>query len=88
MLRILPHAAGTANAAKDQDSALGILLRRATRVVPILPTDWTLKTHCMLVLPADWTRRRTPKSDDWLYLPTVYPADSFITLHRRAGVTA
>ena len=28
----------------------------------------------------DWTRRRTPKSDEWVYLPTVYPADSFITM--------
>mmetsp|Transcript_6661 Transcript_6661/g.19183 ORF Transcript_6661/g.19183 Transcript_6661/m.19183 type:complete len:518 (+) Transcript_6661:369-1922(+) len=33
---------------------------------------------------ATWTRRRTSKSDDWLYLPTVYPADSWITLHRRS----
>lgn len=33
---------------------------------------------------ADWSRRRTPLSDDWLYLPTVYPADSFITMRARA----
>lgn len=33
-----------------------------------------LSTSC------DWTRRRTDKSDTWLYLPTIYPADSFITL--------
>lgn len=29
-------------------------------------------------------RRRTPKSDDWLYLPTVYPADCLITMSARA----
>lgn len=33
-----------------------------------------LSTSC------EWTRRRTDKSDTWLYLPTIYPADSFITL--------
>ena len=38
-----------------------------------------------LSVSADWTRRRTPKSDDWIYLPTVHPADSFITLHQRPG---
>ena len=36
-----------------------------------------LSTSC------DWTRRRTEKSDDWQYLPTIYPHDSFITLHIR-----
>ena len=32
----------------------------------------------------EWTRRKT-KSDaaDWLYLPTIYPADSLVTLKRR-----
>lgn len=33
-----------------------------------------LSTSC------EWTRRRTDQSDTWLYLPTIYPADSFITL--------
>ena len=32
---------------------------------------------------AEWTRRRTPRSDDWIYLPTVYPADCFITMRPR-----
>ena len=36
-----------------------------------------------------WTRRRTPGSADdaknWLYLPTIYPHDSLITLHRATG---
>jgi cytochrome P450 family 710 subfamily A protein len=36
-----------------------------------------LSTSC------DWTRRRTEKSDDWQYLPTIYPHDSFITLRSR-----
>ena len=40
----------------------------------------------------DWTRRRTSKSDDWIYLPTVYPADSYITMRphgaRAAAVSA
>ena len=36
----------------------------------------------------DWTRRRTPKSDDWIYLPTVYPADSYITMQPRGGRAA
>lgn len=31
----------------------------------------------------NWTRRRTPDSDKWAYLPTIYPHDSFITLSRR-----
>lgn len=37
-----------------------------------------LSTSC------EWTRRKT-KSDaaDWLYLPTIYPADSLVTLKRR-----
>lgn len=35
-----------------------------------------LSTSC------DWSRRRTDRSDLWLYLPTIYPADSFITLSR------
>ena len=35
----------------------------------------------MLFCSCEWTRRKT-KSDDsnWLYLPTIYPADSLITL--------
>ena len=37
----------------------------------------------------DWTRRRTPQSDDWIYLPTVYPADSYITMRpRKTGPAA
>ena len=36
-----------------------------------------------------WTRRRTQGSADdaqnWLYLPTIYPHDSLITLHRATG---
>ena len=33
----------------------------------------------------EWTRRKT-KSDeaDWLYLPTIYPADALITLKATA----
>lgn len=31
----------------------------------------------------DWTRRRTPDSDKWKYLPTIYPFDSLITLNKR-----
>eukprot|EP00128_Syssomonas_multiformis_P001503 Colp12_sorted_trinity150504_noHs@19133 len=34
----------------------------------------------------DWSRRRTPKSDDLVYLPTIYPADSFITMTKRPDV--
>ena len=37
---------------------------------------------------ADWTRRRTPRSDDWIYLPTVYPADCWITMRRRGSADA
>lgn len=36
----------------------------------------------IIAMEAKWTRRRTEKSDDWLYLPTVYPADSWITLRQ------
>jgi len=36
----------------------------------------------------DWSRRRTPKSDDWIYLPTVYPADSYVTMRPRGGRAA
>jgi len=36
-----------------------------------------LSTSC------DWTRRRTEHSDDWKYLPTIYPYDSLITLNTR-----
>ena len=36
-----------------------------------------------------WTRRRTEGSADdaenWLYLPTIYPHDSLISLHRATG---
>jgi cytochrome P450 family 710 subfamily A protein len=41
---------------------------------------------CYLALMStscDWSRRRTDKSDDWKYLPTIYPHDSLITLERR-----
>ena len=27
-----------------------------------------------------WTRQRTPQSDDWKYLPTIYPGDSLLHL--------
>ena len=38
----------------------------------------------------NWTRRRTQGSADdaqnWLYLPTIYPHDSLINLHRATGL--
>eukprot|EP00887_Chlorella_sp_A99_P004786 scaffold4.g4786.t1 len=37
----------------------------------------------LLSTTCDWSRRRTPDSDKWLYLPTIYPADSLVTLSRR-----
>jgi hypothetical protein len=37
---------------------------------------------------SEWTRRRTPRSDDWIYLPTVYPADCFITMQPRGSASA
>lgn len=43
---------------------------------------------CFLAIMAtscDWTRRRTDKSEDWKYLPTIYPYDSFITLSKRTA---
>ena len=33
----------------------------------------------ILCLATDWDRRRTPKSDEWVYLPTIYPADCLVT---------
>ena len=38
----------------------------------------------IMATTVDWTRARTPRSNDWLYLPTIYPADSLITMHARA----
>lgn len=37
----------------------------------------------LLSTSCDWTRRRTDQSDDWKYLPTIYPHDSYITLKKR-----
>lgn len=37
----------------------------------------------ILSTTADWSRRRTEKSDEWQYLPTIYPYDSLITLEKR-----
>jgi cytochrome P450 family 710 subfamily A protein len=34
---------------------------------------------------ADWDRRRTERSDEWQYLPTIYPYDSLITLRARTA---
>lgn len=39
----------------------------------------------LLSTSCDWSRRRTDKSDDWKYLPTIYPHDSFITLNKRTN---
>jgi cytochrome P450 family 710 subfamily A protein len=39
----------------------------------------------ILSTTCDWARRRTDKSEDWQYLPTIYPYDSFITLDRRTA---
>lgn len=33
----------------------------------------------ILVTKTDWKRRLTPQSDDMAYLPTIYPADCFVT---------
>ena len=38
----------------------------------------------ILSTTCDWTRRRTPRSDEWKYLPTIYPYDSWITMKKRA----
>lgn len=38
----------------------------------------------LLSTACDWERRRTPDSDKWLYLPTIYPADSLVTFKPRA----
>lgn len=37
-----------------------------------------IATHC------DFTRKRTEKSDEIIYLPTIYPADCLIDLKQRA----
>ncbi|EIE22849.1 cytochrome P450, C-22 desaturase [Coccomyxa subellipsoidea C-169] len=46
----------------------------------------------ILATSCDWTRRRTEASADdasnWLYLPTIYPHDSLITLHPRGALSA
>ncbi|BDA50415.1 Cytochrome P450 710A1 [Coccomyxa sp. Obi] len=46
----------------------------------------------ILATSCDWTRRRTQASADdsknWLYLPTIYPHESLITLHSKAVQSA
>ncbi|PSC76027.1 cytochrome P450 [Micractinium conductrix] len=37
----------------------------------------------IISLECDWDRKRTPKSDDMQYLPTIYPHDSLISLRLR-----
>ncbi len=34
----------------------------------------------ILATKAEWTRRMTPESNKIAYLPTIYPADSYVTL--------
>lgn len=41
----------------------------------------------LLSTTCDWSRRRTEDSDKWKYLPTIYPHDTFITLHTRQDHT-
>lgn len=38
----------------------------------------------ILSMATDWSRRRTEKSSEWVYLPTIYPADALITFSPRA----
>ena len=38
----------------------------------------------ILSVSVDWERRRTPKSDEIIYLPTIYPADCLVTMSARA----
>ncbi len=39
----------------------------------------------ILATGCDWARRRTPRSDELLYLPTIHPRDTLITLTARPG---
>ena len=54
----------------------------------VRPHDRQVAFLAIMSTSADWTRRRTPKSDDWIYLPTVYPADSYITMRPRGAHAA
>ena len=38
-----------------------------------------------LAATVEWSRRRTPQSDDLMYLPTIYPADCLLRMAPRAA---
>ena len=50
-----------------------------------------LHSHRSWPCSCEWTRRKTDKSQDdasqWLYLPTIYPADSLIDLRLTSPLT-
>ncbi|GAB4823926.1 hypothetical protein N2152v2_010972 [Parachlorella kessleri] len=46
-------------------------------------TNHLMNFLAIVSMKCDWTRTRTPDSDKWKYLPTIYPHDSIISFSRR-----
>ena len=46
-------------------------------------TNHLMAFLAILSTSVNWTRRRTPKSDECMYLPTIYPADCLLTMSAR-----